>query len=340
MWKLTYASAGVDIDAADRAKKQIATMAKSTFNEKVRTGIGLFAGAYDFDDRILLSSTDSVGTKIMIANMMGVLNTVGEDIVNHCANDIAVHNANPLFFLDYIAHSDFEPKQIISLVEGIVRGCKNAKIALIGGETAQLPGIYPSGMFDLAGFIVGEVKKDSLITGESISPGDVIIGLLSNGLHTNGYSLARKVLFDIGKFTVESYVDELGCTVGEALLATHTLYVPAVHKLRDKVSIHGMAHITGGGVPGNLIRVLPENCCAKIYPDNVTTPSIMKLIRRIGNIESHEMYRTFNMGFGYLIILSASELDIALEALTSFDAFCAGKITKGKKGKKGVEICR
>ena len=331
MAKITYASSGVDIDSADDAKREIAKLAGSTFNEKVLTQIGLFAGAYDIGhDNVLLSSADGVGTKIKIAAQMGIYDTVGIDLVHHCANDIAVHNATPLFFLDYIGHSNLTHRKIASIVAGLAKGCRNIGLALIGGETAQMPSIYPSDEFDLVGFIVGIVRRDEMITGENIRPGDVIIGLPANGLHTNGYSLARKVLFEIAKLKADSHIPELGETLGEALLRIHPSYLWAIQSLHGKVEIRGMAHITGGGVRVNLVRVLPADCRAKIQKNSAPENPIFNLIQKLGDIEESEMFKAFNMGFGYLIIVPESDVDKTLDILGK-PAFCAGAIVKGER---------
>lgn len=327
---LTYAFSGVDIDSAERATARIAELAKETFNDRVLTNIGLFAGAYEMDDgTILLSSADGVGTKTIIADMTGIYNTVGIDLAHHCCNDIAVHNADPIYFLDYIGHSDFPSDRISDIVEGLSLGCRDAGCALIGGETAQMPGIYPAGCFDLVGFVTGRVRKNEMITGAKIKSGDIIIGMPSNGLHTNGYSLARKAIFDVAKLTVESYVDELGETVGEALMKSHTLYLHAVRKLSGKAEINGMAHITGGGVPDNLLRILPKKCCARIEKSSVSHPPIFELIQAAGNIEEREMFRTFNMGFGFLFVVSSEDADKAWDLLGK-KAFIAGDIIDGE----------
>jgi len=289
MKKMTYSSAGVDIDAGELATKKISRLAKKTFNSRVLTEIGLFAGAYDIGgERILLSSADGVGTKLIVASMAGIYNTVGIDLVHHCANDIAVHNAEPLFFLDYIGHSNLSVDRISEIVEGLSDGCNHIGAPLIGGETAQMPGIYPPDEFDLVGFIVGMVDKDKIILGREIKAGDVIIALHSNGLHTNGYSLARKVLFDVGKFSIDDHIDELGESIGEALLKPHTLYLNAVRNIRNDVRIKGMAHITGGGVEGNLTRILPEGCTAIVKKSSAPKIPIFEIIRRVGKIEEDE----------------------------------------------------
>ncbi len=330
--KVTYSSSGVNIDSADIAKRKIAELASSTFNSDVLTRIGLFAGAYDLNDgRVILSSADGVGTKILVAVRAGIYNTVGIDLVHHCANDISVHNADPLFLLDYIGHADLTPQKIADIVEGLAIGCKDVDCALIGGETAQMPGFYPPKIFDLTATIVGMVEKDKMITGERISAGDVIVSLPANGLHTNGYSLARKVLFDIAKFDVDTYLEDLGETVGEALLRVHPNYSTAVKILRDSVDIHGIAHITGGGVRGNLIRVLPENAKAIIRKNTAPKIPIFESIKKLGDIDDDEMFKTFNMGFGYLIVVPSEQADTAIELLKDFDAFFAGEIVAGEK---------
>ena len=330
--KVTYSSSGVNIDSADIAKRKIAELASSTFNSDVLTRIGLFAGAYDLGDgRVILSSADGVGTKILVAVRAGIYNTVGIDLVHHCANDISVHNADPLFLLDYIGHADLTPQKIADIVEGLAIGCKDVDCALIGGETAQMPGFYPPKIFDLTATIVGMVEKDKMITGERISAGDVIVSLPANGLHTNGYSLARKVLFDIAKFDIDTYLEDLGETVGEALLRVHPNYSTAVKILRDSVDIHGIAHITGGGVRGNLIRVLPENAKAIIHKNTAPKIPIFESIKKLGDIDDDEMFKTFNMGFGYLIVVPSEQTDTAVELLKDFNPFIAGEIVAGEK---------
>jgi len=332
MDRITYASSGVDIAAGDRAKEKIARLAKSTFSQNVLTQIGLFAGAYDIGNgEALMSSADGVGTKIMVATQMGIYNTVGVDLVHHCANDIAVHNADPLFFLDYIGHSALSPDIIAKIVEGLAIGCLDIGAALIGGETAQMPGIYPPDEFDLVGFIVGRVKRDEMITGAKIAPGDIVIGLPANGLHTNGYSLARMALFDAAKMKPETYIAELGETIGEALLKIHPLYLNSLRALRGKADIRGMAHITGGGVKGNLVRVLPEGCRAQIAKNSAPVPPIFALIRRLGQIEESEMFSAFNMGFGYFFIVAKDDADNALRLLGA-GSFIAGEIVAGERG--------
>ena len=329
--KITYSAAGVDIDAAETAKRKIAEYAKSTFTEKVLTQIGLFAGAFDIGGgKVLLASTDGVGTKILVAIRAGIYNTVGVDLVHHCVNDILVHGAEPLFLLDYLAHTDLTPDRVAEVVRGLAEGCCDANCALIGGETAQMPGFYPSGVFDLAATIVGQVEKDKIITGEKIRAGDRIIALPANGLHTNGYSLARYVLFQKAGLDVDTRVDELGETVGEALLKVHPLYLEPVKKISAVAEIHGMAHITGGGVAGNLSRVLPKNVDAVVRKNSAPEIPIFQLIRRIGEIPEDEMFRAFNMGFGFLVIVPQDQTDRALAAVREHGAFIAGEIVPGE----------
>ncbi len=328
--KITYSSAGVDICAADEAKKRIAALAKSTFTPQVASEIGLFAGAYDIgNDRLMLSSADGVGTKIMIAAEIGNYQTIGIDLVHHCVDDIAVHGAKPLFFLDYIAHCDLPPQTIADIVAGLAEGCKNANCALIGGETAQMPGLYAPSHFDLAGVIIGEVAKSQLITGANIKKGDTIIALPSNGLHTNGYSLARKVLFEHAKLTPQTYVPFLESTLTEALMAPHTLYLSAMQIARATCDIHGMAHITGGGITGNLCRVLPKDTCARIDKNAIAVPKIFSLIERLGDIDNDEMFRAFNMGVGFIFVLARENAQTLLNELNSFGAFECGTIENG-----------
>lgn len=335
--RIDYKSSGVDISAADRAKQRIKVIARSTFGPHVLKGIGSFGGFFSFSrneykDPVLVSSTDSVGTKLKVAFMMGKHDTVGEDIVNHCVNDILVHGAKPLFFLDYIGMGKLSPDIIEKIVKGLSRGCKKAGCSLIGGETAELPGFYKGNEYDLVGFVVGVVERKKIIDGSRITPGDQIIGLKSNGLHTNGYSLARKVIFEIGGFGMDDYVRELKTTVGKDLLKTHKCYAPVVFKLLKKFQIKGMAHITGGGIAGNLNRILPQNCDAKILVDSWKIPYVFDFIRNIGNIETQEMYRVFNMGIGMTLVVSKKEVEKTLKYLSNIKeiAFHIGEISSGE----------
>jgi phosphoribosylformylglycinamidine cyclo-ligase len=335
--RMDYKSSGVDIAAADRAKERIKNLAKSTFTPQVLKGIGGFGGFFSFrkseyKDPVLLSSVDSVGTKLKVAFMMRKHDTVGEDIVNHCVNDILVHGARPLFFLDYIGTGKLSPDVIEQIVEGLSRACKKAGCSLVGGETAELPGFYRKDEYDLVGFVLGVVEKKEIIDGSKIIPGDQVIGLESDGLHTNGYSLARKVIFDRGRFEVDDYVKELRTTVGKVLLKPHKCYAPLVFKLLKKFRIKGMAHITGGGIEGNLNRILPRNCDARVSVNSWKIPAVFDLIQDIGNIENHEMYKVFNMGIGMILVAPKNEVAKILRHISSLKetAFHIGEISSGK----------
>jgi len=333
----TYKSAGVDLDAADLAKRKIAALAKSTFSDDVASEIGAFGGVYRYptgSDSLLLASADGVGTKIKVATAAGIYNTVGQDLVNHCINDILTLGAEPIFFLDYIGYSDLTPDIISQIVEGLSIACRENQLSLIGGETAQMPGLYSPGDFDLVGFIVGYVHESGLITGDAIEPGNAIIALPSNGLQTNGFSLARKVLLDSGKYCLDDRPELLGgISVGEALLAIHPSYKKQVTTLVSAGFVRGMAHITGGGIPGNLVRVLPEGCAANVDVSAVSVPAVFELIRRAGEIPSDEMHRVFNMGAGFLIIIDSDAVSKAISMLnqSGSDAVPCGKIVAGAK---------
>ena len=305
----TYAAAGVDIDAADRAKELIKKKVRATFRPEVLTDIGLFAGLFQvkgYKEPVLVSSVDGVGTKVKLAVVLNKHDTVGIDLVNHCINDIFTCGAEPLFFLDYIAMGKLVPEQVESIVSGLARACSNAGCSLIGGETAEMPGVYVPGDYDLAGFIVGVVERNKVVTGRTIEAGDAILGLPSNGLHTNGYSLARKI-FSMKLDKLETYYTELGCTLGESLLEPHICYYPM---LKSSLSlIKGLAHITGGGIPGNLPRIFPKGLGARIDKKSWKVPPIFALIRKKGNVDEKEMYRVFNMGVGMLVVCSPSNVD-------------------------------
>ncbi|HDR91305.1 MAG TPA: phosphoribosylformylglycinamidine cyclo-ligase [candidate division Zixibacteria bacterium] len=331
-----YKSAGVDLDAADIATKKIAALAKATFTADVASEIGAFGGIYRFPSgtgSLLVASADGVGTKLKVASTAGVLNTVGQDLINHCVNDILTLGAKPLFFLDYIGYSDLEPEEIARIVEGLSIASSANGLALIGGETEQMPGIYSSGEFDLVGFIVGTAKEDDLITGAAISPGDKLIALVSNGLQTNGYSLARNVLLDEGRFDVGDRPEILaGKSVGEALLAIHPSYLKPVEAVRGEIGIAGMAHITGGGLPGNFSRILPKTCNAIFDVSKIPSPPIFELIRTEGEIEIAEMFDVFNMGAGYVIAVKPEDADRAMDILRKRgdSAVLCGEIAEGE----------
>jgi len=302
-----YKDAGVDIDAADQALDRIKEHARKTFNSNVLTSIGSFGCGFrlsGWKNPVLVSSADGVGTKLKVAFLAKRHDTVGEDLVNHCVNDIMVQGAKPLFFLDYFSVGKLDPKIAEQVVSGIARGCEANGCALIGGETAEMPGLYSAGEYDLAGFIVGAVERSRLVTGSKIREGDIAIGLPSSGLHTNGYSLARKLLFDAAGYKVSKKVDELGCTVGEELLKVHRSYSKALTGLMDARILKGAAHITGGGITDNLPRILPEGAGVRIQTDAWDVPPIFPLLKRLGRIPDGDYRRTFNLGIGMIVIIS------------------------------------
>jgi phosphoribosylformylglycinamidine cyclo-ligase len=306
----TYKSAGVDIDAGDETVKRIKKFAKSTFNNNVLSDIGLFGAFYklnlsDYSEPVLVSSVDGVGTKLKIAFAMNIHNTVGQDLVNHCVNDIAVCGAKPLFFLDYLAFGKLDPDVATSIIEGFSIACKENECALIGGETAEMPGLYNEKEYDMSGTIVGIVDKKNIIDGKSITKGDVLIGFESNGLHTNGFSLTRKVL--LSKFKPEEKISELNSILGNELLKIHKSYLKLITTLKDKVKLKGLSHITGGGIVGNTIRILPESLSLKIFWDRWEIPPIFKLIQDTGKISDEEMRKVFNLGIGLIAIVSKEQ---------------------------------
>jgi phosphoribosylformylglycinamidine cyclo-ligase len=335
---VTYADAGVDIDRANRTKKRIKYLAHKTFTRGVLSEIGGFGGLFAVDkakwvDPILVSSVDGVGTKLKIAFEMDVHHTIGADLVNHCVNDIAVQGATPLFFMDYLATGKLEPEITEKVIEGLAEACKHNGCALIGGETAEMPGFYADGEYDLAGFIVGAVDRERIITGKTVEIGDVILGLASNGLHTNGYSLARKLLFEVGKYTLDSYVNELKGKVGNELLRTHKSYWPAIKRLVDGECVSAMAHITGGGITENLPRVLPRGVAAVIDMGSWQIPPIFEHLQQLGNVPQEEMFRTFNMGLGMLLVVPSKKFKKAQTVLerAGEKAFTIGRIVKGDR---------
>jgi len=304
---ITYSDAGVDIDSANRATARIKELARQTFNERTLSEIGSFGGMFDgafpeLRQPVLVASADGVGTKLKTAFLTGVHHTIGRDLVNHCVNDILVQGARPLFFLDYIATGKLSPDVISSIVSGITNGCRENGCVLLGGETAEMPGFYTDGEYDVAGFIVGVVDREKIIDGKEISPGDIVLALPSVGLHTNGYSLARKLLLDVGGFTVDARLDTVGQKVGEVLLQPHLSYLPALEGLLDSGWIKGLAHITGGGLTENIPRILPEGTAVAIKEGSWPVLPIFTLMQQLGNVSEAEMYRTFNMGVGMVII--------------------------------------
>lgn len=334
--ELTYKKSGVNIDEGEKFVSLISSMAKKTFRPEVLTEIGFFSALFKLDltrykEPVLVSGTDGVGTKLKIAFMMDKHDIVGIDLVAMCVNDILTTGAEPLFFLDYLATAKLHADKASKIIEGIVKGCEEAGCSLIGGETAEMPGFYQEGEYDIAGFSVGVVEREKIINGSSIREGDVIIGLASNGLHSNGYSLVRKLFFDMEKINIGTYVPELGVKLGEELLRPTRIYVKAFMALRDSLEIKGMAHITGGGIPGNLPRILPEGICANIRNGSWPVPAIFKVIEKMGNVSEEEMKRTFNMGIGYIMVVSEKgSIDvISLLNNAGFKAFIIGVIEKG-----------
>ncbi len=334
--KLTYADSGVDIDAGDAVVERIRKLATATFDHQVLSDIGSFGGFFKPDlegisEPVFISSTDSVGTKLKLAFITGKHDTVGEDLVNHCVDDILVHGAKPLFFLDYIGIGKLDPGIVAELVEGLSRGCQKVGMALLGGETAELTDLYQPGEYDLAGFIVGMTDRSKIVDGSTIKSGDVCLGLPSNGLHTNGYTLARKVVFEIAHLRPEDYFPELNGTVVEALMAVHRCYAPIVHPLLSEFDIHGMAHITGGGIPGNLNRVIPDGLCAEIDKTAWPAPPVFDFLRKKGDIDPVDIYRTFNMGIGYILVVDAAEADKIVSRIGEMGekVYRIGRIVKG-----------
>lgn len=306
---ITYSDAGVDIDAATSATDRIKELARRTFNQRTLSEIGSFGGMFDgafpqLKQPVLVASADGVGTKLKIAFMSGIHNTIGRDLVNHCVNDILVQGARPLFFLDYIATGKLLPEVVAGIVEGVANGCRENGCVLLGGETAEMPDFYSAGEYDIAGFIVGVADREKVIDGKSIVRGDVLLALPSVGLHTNGYSLARKLFFEIAGYAVDTRLDELGTTVGEALLQPHVSYLKPLEGLLDAGQIKGLAHITGGGLTDNIPRILPHACAVKIAKGSWPVLKVFKLMQQIGNVPEPEMYRTFNMGVGMVIFTS------------------------------------
>jgi phosphoribosylformylglycinamidine cyclo-ligase len=307
---VSYADAGVSIEEADRAVSRIKKLAKGTFSRSVLTGIGSFGAAYQlrgWKQPVLISSADGVGTKLKVVFLTGRHNTIGEDLVNHCVNDIMVQGAEPLFFLDYFATGKLSAAVMAQVVEGLARGCKQNGCALIGGETAEMPGFYADGEYDLAGFIVGAVEKKELLTGSKVRKGDVLLGLPSTGLHTNGYSLARKLLFEVAGYSVSSRIGTLGITAGDELLKVHRSYAAPIRLLRKHKLLKAAAHITGGGITDNTPRVLPEGLAAEIRLGSWPVLPVFELLRDIGKVPGEDWRRTFNLGIGMILAVPAAK---------------------------------
>ena len=319
---IDYKAAGVDIDAGNEVVRRIKGLARGTHTPGVLSDLGSFGGLFSLGDRarrdpVLVSSADGVGTKLRLAFMSGIHDTIGADLVNHCVNDILVQGAEPLFFFDYLATGRLDPDVAVQIVEGLARACCENGCALLGGETAEMPGFYKDGEYDVAGFIVGIVERERLIDGRRIEAGDVLIGLPSSGLHTNGYSLARAIVFDRLQLGIHDRVGELNATVAEALLATHRSYLPLVRPLLGSGVIKGMAHITGGGITDNLPRVLPEGTEALVRTGAWTVPALFQWLQRSGGVPEEDMRRTFNMGIGLIVVVAPENADRVLAALSA-----------------------
>ena len=334
----TYAEAGVDISAGDRTKQRIKYLAQRTFTRNVLSEIGGFGGLFKLDtikwpNPVLVSSADGVGTKLKLAFELGTHHTVGADLVNHCVNDIAVQGATPLFFLDYFAAGELDMAVAEKVVSGLADACHANGCALIGGETAQMPGFYRDGEYDLAGFIVGVVDRDKLLTGDHIEAGDVLVGFPSTGLHTNGYSLARKLFFEVAGYSAQKYVNELKDKAGAALMKTHKSYLGLIKKLVAAEVVSGFAHITGGGITENLPRILPKNTTAQVEVGCWTVPPIFEHLQKLGNISEEEMFRTFNMGIGLIAVIPAEKFTKAKALLErGSEKYCViGRIIRGER---------
>jgi phosphoribosylformylglycinamidine cyclo-ligase len=334
---ITYADAGVNIDRGNRTKQRIKYLAHKTFTKGVLSEIGGYGGLFSVDkkylDPVLVSSVDGVGTKLKVAFEMKMHHTVGGDLVNHCVNDIAVQGAAPLFFMDYLATGRLDPEVAEKIVEGLADACKHNGCALIGGETAEMPGFYPEGEYDLAGFIVGVVEREKVVSGKDVQPGDIVLGLPSNGLHTNGYSLARKLLFEIAGYSPETFVSEIKNKVGNELMRTHRSYWPVVRKLIAGECAAALAHITGGGITENLPRVLPKGTAAVIELGTWPVLPVFDHLQKLGNVPQDEMLRTFNMGLGILIVVPAKKFKKAETLLERAGEkfYSVGRIVKGDR---------
>jgi phosphoribosylformylglycinamidine cyclo-ligase len=342
MSQLTYKDAGVDIEEGALAVEKMKSYVKETFTKGVLGGLGGFGGMFELDltgytKPVLVSGTDGVGTKLKISILKDQHDTVGIDLVAMCVNDILVQGAKPLFFLDYIATGKLESDKIADLVKGIAEGCKQSGAALIGGETAEMPGFYSADEYDMAGFTVGIVEKDKIIDGSTITPGDVMIGLPSTGVHSNGYSLVRKLFFDKLQLKINDHVEALGCTVGEALITPTKIYVNSVLSVLEEIAVKGMVHVTGGGFIENIPRILPEHLGVNVNLGSWPELDLYKFIQSEGNIETVEMYKTFNMGIGFIMFVNKDDVDNTLSLIESLDekAYVIGEVTD----KKGVKLC-
>jgi len=337
---LTYRDAGVDVKKKEDLLRRLGEQVRSTFTPHVLGDVGLFAGFYALgpgeDDPVLVSSVDGVGTKTKVARAMGHLEVIGRDVVAHCANDVAAHGARPLFFLDYVAMGSLEPEVVEALVRGMVQACRETGLVLLGGETAEMPGVYLPGEVDVVGCVVGMVPRARLIDGTAVTPGDVLIGLASTGLHTNGFSLARHVLDTVG-ISLDARPAGLDAPLGEILLRPHRNYAPAILRVLQEGEVHGIAHITGGGLPGNLVRILPQGCRAVVRRGSWPVPPIFSFLQALGDVREEEMFRTFNMGIGMVVVVPPgfAEEAVALFEQYGEEAFVIGGV---EPGPRGVEI--
>lgn len=338
MNKITYSSAGVDVDEGQKAVSLMKQYVKGTFTAGVLEDIGGFGGLFALDlkgiqEPVLVAGTDGVGTKLKLAFMMDKHDTIGQDCVAMCVNDILCQGAKPLFFLDYIATGKLNAEKAAEIVKGIAEGCKAAGCALIGGETAEMPGFYPENEYDVAGFTVGMVDKSKAITGKNIKAGDCIIGIASSGLHSNGFSLVRKLFFELNHMSPQQYVEELGDKLGDVLLKPTKIYVRSVLEVLKVVDVKGIAHITGGGFYENIPRILPSDTAVEIDLSSWQIPPIFKLIKEMGNIDNDEMFKTFNMGIGLMMVVNKEDIDTVLNILRQQgeEAYVIGRITAGEK---------
>lgn len=341
--KLTYTSSGVNIEEGARAVDLMKGYVKNTFTKNVLCDLGGFGGLFQLDaDKykapVLVSGTDGVGTKLKLAFMMDKHDTVGIDLVAMCVNDILCQGAKPLFFLDYVATGELKAEKVADIVKGISDGCVKAGCALIGGETAEMPGFYGEGEYDMAGFSVGIVDKDKIIDGSKIEDGNIVIGLPSSGIHSNGYSLVRKLFFDNLGYDVDKYIEVLGETLGEALIRPTKIYADTVMKVLNKYEVNGMVHITGGGFYENIPRIIPEGLGVKVNVKSWNVPPIFNLIREQGNVETDEMFKTFNMGIGYVFVVKESDAEDIIKAVEENDekAYIIGTVSKDVDG---VKLC-
>ena len=340
--KLTYKDAGVDIDAGNRSVQLIKDCVKATYRPEVLGDLGGFGGLFalqasKYKEPVLVSGTDGVGTKLRLAFMLDKHDTIGQDAVAMCVNDILVQGAEPLFFLDYLAVGKLDPEQVADVVKGVASACRESGCALIGGETAEMNGFYPEGEYDIAGFAVGVAEKSKLITSENVKEGDILLGLPSSGVHSNGYSLVRKIVFEHKGFKGNEYIEELGKTIGEELLTPTRLYPQSCLPLLREFDLHGLVHITGGGFYDNIPRALPEALAVEINAETWQVPAIFKLLQQWGNVDWHEMYRTFNMGIGMVLIASVDEAE-KIEAFLAARGETVYEIGRVVKGNHDVTI--